>query len=65
VGAATELRFSIQNLQTDQHLKDLYSRVAIIDGQSVLKLSNMSVPNGATLKVNNNDILPSMTLIDG
>ena len=65
MGAATELRFSIQNLQTGQHLKDLYSRVAIIDRQSVLKLSNMSVPNGATLKVNNNDILPSMTLIDG
>jgi hypothetical protein len=46
VGAPAELRFSIQNLQTGQHLKDLYTRVAILDRQSVLKLSNMTVPDG-------------------
>lgn len=46
VEAPTELKFSIQNLQTGQHLKDLDTRVAIIDRQNVLKLSNVTVPEG-------------------
>lgn len=46
VEAPTELKFSVQNLQTGQHLKDLSARVTIIDGQRVFKSTNITVPNG-------------------
>lgn len=46
VDTPTELKFSVQNLQTGQHLKDLSTRVTITDGQRVLKFSNITVPNG-------------------
>jgi hypothetical protein len=42
----TELQFSVQNLQTGQHLKDLFAKIIVINGQGFFKSKNMTVQNG-------------------
>jgi hypothetical protein len=42
----TELKFSVQNLQTGHHLKDLFAKIIIINGQGFFKFNNMTVQNG-------------------
>lgn len=46
IGSPTELKFSVQNLQTGQHLKDLFAKVTIINGQRVFKFNNQTVSDG-------------------
>ena len=46
IGSPTELKFSVQNLQTGQHLKDLFAKVTIINGQRVFKFNNLTVSDG-------------------
>src|SRR6266849_2338013 len=46
IDSPTELKFSVQNLQTGQHLKDLFAKVTIINGQRVFKFNSITVPNG-------------------
>jgi hypothetical protein len=42
----TELKFSVQNLQTGHHLKDLLAKIMVINGQGFFKFNNMTVQNG-------------------
>jgi hypothetical protein len=42
----TELKFSVQNLQTGHHLKDLFAKITVINGQGFFKFNNMTVQNG-------------------
>lgn len=51
VGGFTELKFDIEDSKTGTHLKDVFARVTIIDGQQQqqqvpLKFYSMSAPNG-------------------
>ncbi|MGB7956011.1 MAG: hypothetical protein WCF23_18715 [Candidatus Nitrosopolaris sp.] len=46
IGSPTELKFSVQNLKTGQHLKDLFAKVTIINGQRVFKFNNLTVSDG-------------------
>ena len=46
IGSPTELKFSVQNLQTGQHLKDLFAKVTIINGQRIFKFNNLTVSDG-------------------
>jgi hypothetical protein len=46
IGSPTELKFSVQNLQTGQHLKDLFAKITIINGQRVFKFNNLTVSDG-------------------
>jgi hypothetical protein len=46
IDSPTELKFSVQNLQTGQHLKDLFAKVTILNRQTVFKSSNMTVKDG-------------------
>ena len=46
IDSPTELKFSVQNLQTGQHLKDLFAKVTILNKQTVFKSSNMTVKDG-------------------
>lgn len=46
IDSPTELKFSVQNLQTGQHLKDLFAKVTIINRQTIFKSSNITVTNG-------------------
>ncbi len=46
IDSPTELKFSVQNLQTGQHLKDLFAKVTIINGQPVFKSNNLTVSDG-------------------
>jgi hypothetical protein len=45
IDSPTELKFSVQNLQTGQHLKDLFAKVSVINGQRVFKFNNLTVPD--------------------
>jgi hypothetical protein len=42
----TELKFSVQNLQTGHHLKDLLAKIMVINGQGFFKFNNMTIQNG-------------------
>ena len=42
----TELKFSVQNLKTGEHLKELFAMVMIMNTQGFFKLHKISVPNG-------------------
>jgi hypothetical protein len=42
----TELKFSVQNLQTGEHLKELLAKITVINGQGFFKFNNMKVQNG-------------------
>jgi hypothetical protein len=46
IDSPTELKFSVQNLQTGQHLKDLFAKVSVMNGQHVFKFNNLTVPDG-------------------
>lgn len=42
----TNLQFSITDLQTDEHLKDLVAQVTVTNGQRLFRFQNISVQNG-------------------
>ncbi len=42
----TELKFSIQNDSTSEHIKDLTGRVTVTNGQRLFKFQNISIPDG-------------------
>jgi hypothetical protein len=42
----TALNFSVQNLKTDDHIKDFTARVVVTNGQRLFKFENITVPNG-------------------
>ena len=42
----TELKFSVQNLTTSDHLKDFTARVAVTNGERLFKFENIRVPDG-------------------
>jgi hypothetical protein len=42
----TELQFSVQDLETEQHLKDFDARVVVTNGQRLFKFENITVPDG-------------------
>ena len=42
----TELQFSIQNMSSGEHIKDLTGRVTVTNGQRLFKFENISIPNG-------------------
>jgi hypothetical protein len=46
IDSPTLLKFSVQNLQTGQHLKDLLAKVTIINRQTVFKSNNITVTDG-------------------
>ncbi len=46
IDSPTVLKFSVQNLQTGQHLKDLFAKVTIINRQTVFKSNNITVTDG-------------------
>lgn len=45
IGSPTELKFSVQDLQTGQHLKDLPVKVTIMNGQRFFRFYNLKIPN--------------------
>ena len=42
----TALNFSVQDLQTGDHVRDFTARVVVTNGQRLFKFENISVPNG-------------------
>jgi hypothetical protein len=42
----TELKFSVQNLTTGDHLKDFTARVVVTNGQRLFKFENITVADG-------------------
>src|SRR5919198_459031 len=43
----TDLKFSVQHIQTGKHLTDLYASITVANGQKILKrFNNISAPNG-------------------
>jgi hypothetical protein len=42
----TDLQFSVQDIETKQHLKDFSARVVVTSGQRLFKFENITVPNG-------------------
>jgi hypothetical protein len=42
----TELKFSVQNLTTGDHIKDFLARVVVTNGQRLFKFENISVADG-------------------
>ena len=42
----TELKFSVQNLTTGDHLKDFTARAVVTNGQRLFKFENITVPDG-------------------
>jgi|SRR5215212_4382629 len=42
----TELKFSVQNLTTGDHLKEFTARVVVTNGQRLFKFENITVPDG-------------------
>ena len=42
----TNLQFSITNLGTDEHIKDLVAQVTVTNGQRLFKFQNISAQNG-------------------
>jgi len=42
----TALNFSVQDLQTGEHIRDFTARVVVTNGQRLFKFENISVPNG-------------------
>ncbi|MDW0218933.1 MAG: hypothetical protein QOK52_09470, partial [Nitrososphaeraceae archaeon] len=42
----TNLQFSITNLATDEHIKDLVAQVTVTNGQRLFKFQNISTQNG-------------------
>ena len=47
VNVLTELKFSIQNLTTGQHIKDFKARITIVDGKdNIIKFGTIFVADG-------------------
>jgi hypothetical protein len=46
VDKPAELKFSVQNLETGQYLKNLLARVVVTDGQRSFKFTNITIPDG-------------------
>lgn len=46
IDSFTNLQFSVTDLQTDEHVKDLVSQVTVTNGQRLFKFQNISVQNG-------------------
>jgi hypothetical protein len=42
----TELQFSVQNLETGEHIKDFDTRVVVTNGQRLFKFENITVADG-------------------
>jgi hypothetical protein len=42
----TSLIFSVQNLQSGEHIRDFTARVVVTNGERLFKFENISVPNG-------------------
>ncbi|HET9805511.1 MAG TPA: hypothetical protein VFP49_01245 [Nitrososphaeraceae archaeon] len=42
----TELKFSVQDLETDEHIKDFDARVVVTNGQRLFKFENITVADG-------------------
>jgi hypothetical protein len=42
----TELKFSVQNLKTGEHLKELFAKVVVLNTQGYSKLNNIAISNG-------------------
>ncbi len=42
----TELQFSVQDLETGQHIKDFDARVVVTNGQRLFKFENITVADG-------------------
>ena len=42
----TELQFSVQDLETGEHIKDFDARVVVTNGQRLFKFENITVANG-------------------
>lgn len=42
----TALNFSVQDLKTGEHIKDLTARVVVTNGQRLFKFENITVPHG-------------------
>jgi hypothetical protein len=42
----TALNFSVQDLQTGDHVRDFTARIVVTNGQRLFKFENISVPNG-------------------
>ena len=42
----TNLQFSVTDLVTGEHIKDLVAQVTVTNGQRLFKFQNISVPNG-------------------
>jgi hypothetical protein len=42
----TNLQFSVTDLETDEHIKDLVAQVTVTNGQRLFKFQNISVLNG-------------------
>jgi hypothetical protein len=42
----TELKFSVQNASTSEHIKDLTGRVTVTNGQRLFIFQNISIPDG-------------------
>lgn len=42
----TALNFSVQDLKTDEHIKDFTARVVVTNGQRLFKFENITVPDG-------------------
>ena len=42
----TELKFSVQNISTGEHIPNLTGRVVVTNGQRLFKFENISIPEG-------------------
>jgi hypothetical protein len=42
----TELKFSVQNITTGEHIPDLVGRIVVTNGQRLFKFENISIPDG-------------------
>ena len=42
----TSLNFSVQDLQSGDHIRDFTARVVVTNGQRLFKFENITVPNG-------------------
>jgi hypothetical protein len=42
----TSLNFSVQDLQSDDHIRDFTARVVVTNGERLFKFENITIPNG-------------------
>jgi hypothetical protein len=51
VDTFTELKFSVLNLTSGDHIKDFLARVVVTNGQRLFKFGNISVANGENITI--------------